>query len=205
MKRTDRLLLANKAWAHERRIMDPEFFARLSRQQRPKFLWIGCSDSRVPANQVTGTDPGEVFVHRNVANLVVQDDPNLLSVVQYGVDVLKVEHIIVCGHYGCGGVLASMGPRLTGPIERWLETIRQVGTKHASELEPLDETSRGDRLVELNVVRQVEVLSTLDTITQAAAEGRSPTLHGWVYRLTDGILNELIRRDPNRPEGSLSA
>src|SRR5689334_1193164 len=152
------LFANNRAWAREAVDRDPGYFERLVAQQTPRYLWIGCADSRVPANQITGLDPGEVFVHRNVANLVVHTDFNCLSVVQYAVDVLKVTDVIVCGHYGCGGVLAALGHQSFGLIDNWIRNIRDVARKHEAELEALDVSQRGSRLVELNVMQQVENL-----------------------------------------------
>src|SRR5262249_33155752 len=160
MKPSDFLLLNNKNWAQERTSADPGFFKRLAAQQRPRFLWIGCSDSRVPANTITGTDPGEIFVHRNIANVCVHDDINMLSVLQYAVEVLLVDHVIVCGHYGCGGVIASMGPALTQPIDGWLDHIRHVYSKHAAEIDAIeDKDERASRLVEWNAREQAHIVA----------------------------------------------
>ncbi len=176
---------------------DPEFFARLAQDQRPGFLWIGCSDSRVPANQITGTDAGEMFVHRNIANLCVPGDPSLLSVLQYAVLVLEVKHVIVCGHYGCGGVKASMGAPLEGPINKWLSGIRDVNTRHKEEIEALPVEARANRLCEWNVREGVNVLSQTSIIQEAWQQGKGPWLHGWVYALGDGILKELVAVEPS--------
>ncbi len=200
MKSFEKLLLENKAWAAEQIGRDPEYFSRLSHLQTPEFLWIGCSDSRVPANEITNTAPGEIFVHRNIANLVVHTDLNMLSVLQYAVQVLKVKHIIVCGHYGCGGVRAAMGHQNLGLINKWLRNIKDVYYFHKEELEALpDDGARVDRLTELNVQEQVMNLAKTSIIQMAWKEHQRPTLHGWVYRLTDGILRNLVTMDPNTP------
>lgn len=198
MKAYEKLLLENKAWAAEQIGKDPEFFSRLSHIQTPEFLWIGCSDSRVPANEITNTAPGEIFVHRNIANLVVHTDLNMLSVVEYAVQVLKVKHIIVCGHYGCGGVRASMTNKSLGIIDKWLRNIKDVYFMHKEELEGLpDDDKRADRLTELNVVEQVMNLAKTAIIQQAWKAQQRPILHGWVYRLTDGILHTMTRMEPD--------
>lgn len=200
MKTYDKLLLQNKAWAAELIGKDPEFFARLSEVQTPEFLWIGCSDSRVPANEITNTPPGEIFVHRNIANLVVHTDVNMLSVLQYAVQVLQVKHIIVCGHYGCGGVRAAMSHKNLGLINKWLRNIKDVYYSHREELQAIrDEDDRIDRLTELNVQEQVMNLAKTSIIQMAWRENNRPALHGWVYRLSDGILHNLIKMDPNTP------
>jgi carbonic anhydrase len=196
MKASDRLLLSNKSWAHERTLSDPEFFARLAKDQRPEFLWIGCSDSRVPANQITGTDAGEIFVHRNIANVFVPTDLNLLSVLQYAVDVLEVRHVIVCGHYGCGGVRASMSPANMGVISHWLRAIRDVHEAHDDELQALDPERRANRLCELNVLKQVDRLRKTSIIEDAWSKRGGPWLHGWIYGLHDGRLRELAALEP---------
>ncbi len=182
----------NRAWAESIRHQDPDFFLKLSRQQSPEYLWIGCSDSRVPANQIVGLMPGEVFVHRNVANVVVHTDLNCLSVMQFAVDVLEVRHIIVCGHYGCGGVRAAWRRERLGMIDNWLGHVWDVGHRHEAELLALsDEPSRLDRLCELNVIEQVaNVCST--TIVRDAWERAQPlAVHGWVYGLHDGLIRDL--------------
>jgi carbonic anhydrase len=200
MEMHERLLLENKAWSREKLEDDPQFFHRLESIQTPRFLWIGCSDSRVPANEITGTDPGEVFVQRNIANLVVNTDLNLLSVLQYAVEVLKVEHIIVCGHYGCGGVKAAMGHQNLGIINKWLRNIKDVYRLHDKELSAItDEERRLDRLVELNVIEQVLNLAKTSIIQTAWKSRKSPHLHGWVYRLNDGILHPLSSISPDSP------
>lgn len=190
-----RLLLENKAWAKERTEVDPNYFKRLIDIQRPDFLWIGCSDSRVPANEITNTGPGEIFVHRNIANMVVHTDLNLLSVLQYAVQVLEVKHVIVCGHYGCGGVKAAMTHRELGLINKWLRNIKDVYRYHQDELEAMDEEHRTDRLVELNVMEQVMNLAKTSIIQASWHRHHRPMLHGWVYRLQDGLLHELCQMD----------
>ncbi len=197
MQSFDKLLANNKKWAADHVRADPEFFTRLMNIQRPEFLWIGCSDSRVPANEITGTNPGEVFVHRNIANMVVHTDLNMLSVLQYAVQVLKVKHVIVCGHYGCGGVKAAVSQQNFGLINKWLRNIKDVYYYHKDELNALpQEDSRVDRLIELNVQEQVMNLAKTSIIQMAWREDNRPTLHGWVYRLSDGILHTLIKMDP---------
>ncbi len=186
----EKLLLENKAWAAEKIEADPQFFDRLSHIQTPEFLWIGCSDSRVPANEITGTQPGEIFVHRNVANLVVNTDVNLLSVLDYAVNHLKVKHVIVCGHYGCGGVKASLSNHDFKPLlNMWLRNIKDVIRLHRKELEAItDENSKTDRLVELNVEEQVFNLAKTSIIQRAWKNEQRPDLHGWVYGLNNGVI-----------------
>jgi carbonic anhydrase len=192
MKESDKLLLQNKAWSEERRQVDPNYFKHLVDIQRPRFLWIGCSDSRVPANEITGTEPGEIFVQRNVANVVSITDLNLLSVLQYAVEVLNVEHVIVCGHYGCGGVRASMSAASLGIINKWLINIKDVHRLHREEIDALPEgRAREDRLVEWNVREQMKNLTKTSIVQRAWAKNKRPWLHAWVYRLEDGILHEL--------------
>lgn len=185
------LFAKNRAWAHETVAADPQFFERLAAQQTPRYLWIGCADSRVPANQIMGLAPGEVFVHRNVANLVIHTDFNCLSVVQYAVEVLQVTDIIVCGHYGCGGVLAALGQRSFGLIDNWIRNIRDVARRHEAELAALAGPARASRLVELNVMQQVENLGHSTLIQDAWERGQSLTIHGLVYSLQDGLLRDL--------------
>lgn len=189
MQAYQKLLLQNKAWAEEMRATNPEFFDILSKDQKPEFLWIGCSDSRVPADRVTGTEPGEIFVHRNIANLVVNTDINLLSVLQYSVEVLKVKHVIVCGHYGCGGVKAAMGNKHIGIINHWLKEIKDVYRLHRAEVDALpNEEEKVNKLVELNVTEQVFNLAKTSIIQNAWKTEQRPHLHGWVYSLHDGII-----------------
>ena len=186
------LLDRNKAWADAMRAEDPQFFRRLSQQQAPKYLWIGCSDSRVPANQITGLQPGEVFVHRNVANVVVHTDLNALSTIQFAVDVLKVEHILVVGHYGCGGVHAALTGTRVGLADNWLRHVGDVSNKHAALIAELDmESLRHARLCELNVLEQVVNVCQTTVVQDAWARGQSLSVHGWVYSLLDGRVREL--------------
>jgi carbonic anhydrase len=192
MKPTEKLLLENKAWSSARVVDDPEFFHNLAKLQTPEFLWIGCSDSRVPANEITGTNPGEIFVHRNIANMVVHTDLNLLSVLEYAVVYLKVKHIIVCGHYGCGGVKAAMDTHSYGMINKWLRNIKDVYRFHRDELSVIvDETKRTNRLVELNVMEQVMNLAKTSIVQKAWKTDNRPDLHGWVYGLEDGRLKSI--------------
>ncbi|MCK6618303.1 MAG: carbonate dehydratase [Cyclobacteriaceae bacterium] len=186
------LLEGNKKWVNQRLLEDPEFFNNLAKGQSPQVLWIGCSDSRVPANEITGTKPGEIFVHRNIANMVVHTDMNMLSVLDYSVNVLHVRHVIVCGHYGCGGVKAAMGSQQFGIIDNWLRNIKDVYRLHQTELDAIaDEDARFDRLVELNVMEQVFDLSKTSIIQNAWRTRNSPVVHGWVYSLKTGIIKDL--------------
>ena len=186
------LFAKNREWARRIVVQEPEFFARLSRQQTPEYLWIGCSDSRVPANQIVGMLPGELFVHRNVANVVVHTDLNCLSVVQFAVDVLKVRHIIVCGHYGCGGVQAAVRGASIGLADNWLRHVQDVRDKHAATLEAIQgEEARIDRLCELNVEEQVVNVARTTIVRDAWARGQALTVHGWIYGLSDGLLRDL--------------
>jgi carbonic anhydrase len=187
-----RLLENNKNWVKEQLELDPDFFERLSKGQSPDYLWIGCSDSRVPANQITGTDPGEVFVHRNIANMVVHSDMNMLSVLSYAVDVLKVKHIIVCGHYGCGGVIAAMKNQQFGLIDNWLRHIKDVYRYHHLELDAIeDEDLRARRFVEVNVQEQVHDLGKTSIVQNAWKRNQPLHIHGWVYDIKDGLINDL--------------
>lgn len=193
MKSYDKLLLENKAWAAEKVQNDPNYFTKLSGIQTPEFLWIGCSDSRVPANEITGTAPGEIFVHRNIANMVVHTDVNLLSVLEYAVKFLKVKHVIVCGHYGCGGVKASMAQHNLGIINKWVMHIKDVQRIHAEELQAIgDEEARTNRLVELNVIEQVTNLAKTSVIQKAWKDRQAPHLHGWVYGLENGLIKPIF-------------
>ena len=188
----DHLLENNAAWARERVRHDPEFFRRLARQQAPDYLWIGCSDSRVPANEIIGLDPGEVFVHRNVANLVIHSDMNCFSVLQFAVEVLQVRHVIVCGHYGCGGVRTALDEVSHGVISNWLRPIREIADLRAAELEETESrTAYEDKLCEFNVQRQVDNLSNSTVVTDAWRRGQEVTIHGWIYGLKDGLLRDL--------------
>jgi carbonic anhydrase len=196
MKSYEKLLLENKAWAKEMKDADPEYFKRLANIQTPDFLWIGCSDSRVPANEITGTAPGEIFVQRNIANMVVHTDLNLLSVLEYAVVHLKVKHVIVCGHYGCGGVKAALSHHNLGIINKWLRNIKDVYRLHEDELTAIeDEEKRVDRMVELNVQEQVLNLAKTSIIQKTWKNEQRPILHGWVYSLANGILKPLITMD----------
>ena len=192
-----KLLLANEAWVKEKLKVNPDFFQRQSETQKPDFLWIGCSDSRVPAEDITGTEPGELFVHRNIANLVVHTDFNLLSVLQYAVQVLKVKHIIVCGHYNCGGVKNAMGRSDLGLLNKWLRYLKDVYRLHQRELESIsDPRARWDRLVEINVAEQVQNLAQTSIVQRIWHEGKGPTLHGWVYDIRSGYLKEIAQMQP---------
>jgi len=192
MKTLETLLARNRAWAQDMRATDPDFFNRLSQQQEPEYLWIGCSDSRVSANEIIGFLPGELFVHRNVANIVVHTDLNCLSVIQYAVDVLKVKHIIVCGHYGCGGVRAALMNSKHGLIDNWLRHIQDVRHQHEAALAAIeDEAKRFSRLCELNVIAQVLNVSRTTIVQNAWERGQELGVHGWIYGLGDGLLREL--------------
>lgn len=190
----EKLLLENKAWAKEKVEDDPEFFSRLEHLQTPEFLWIGCSDSRVPANEITGTQPGEIFVHRNIANLVINTDVNMLSVLQYAVEVLKVRHIIVCGHYGCGGVKAAMTNQdYKQVLNMWLRNIKDIYRLHRTEVDDAAEgDARVNKLIELTVKEQVINLAKTSIVQKAWREDKRPHLHGWVYSLSDGIINPVF-------------
>lgn len=191
MTRIQDLFDNNKAWSKRQMEADPDFFNRLSALQKPKFLWIGCSDSRVPANEILDLAPGEVFVHRNVGNLVIHSDLNCLSVIQYAVEVLQVEHIIVCGHYGCGGINAACGNTQLGLIDNWLRDIKDTYHRHRHDIESRDHGARQDRLCELNVLTQVRNVCHTTIVQNAWAQGRSLEVHGIVYRLNDGLLHDL--------------
>jgi carbonic anhydrase len=193
MKAYEKLLLENKAWAAEKLGDDPAYFDRLADIQTPDFLWIGCSDSRVPANKITRTQPGEIFVHRNVANMVVHTDLNLLTVLEYAVHHLKVKHVIVCGHYGCGGVKASMTQHNFGIINKWLRNIKDVYRIHRDEIDSIkEEEGRVNRMVELNVLEQVMNLAKTSIIQKAWKQNQYPHLHGWVYGLKDGLIKPIF-------------
>jgi carbonic anhydrase len=185
------LLAHNRTWASQMEAERPGFFTALSQQQTPRYMWIGCSDSRVPANQITGLEPGEVFVHRNVANVVVPTDLNCLTTIQYAVDVLKVEHLMVVGHYGCGGVQAALKDVRVGLADNWLRHIKDVRDRHAVFLQLLDDTHRLDALCELNVIEQVMHVAETTVVQDAWSRGQALTLHGWVYGLRDGLLQDL--------------
>ncbi len=187
-----KLLDNNKIWVKEKLAKNPDYFLKLSQLQAPDYLWIGCSDSRVPANEITGTEPGEVFVHRNIANMVVHTDMNMLSVLDYAVNVLQVKHVIVCGHYGCGGVLAAMGNQQFGLIDNWLRHIKDGYEKHREELDAItDKTERANRFVEISVMEQVNHLSQTSIIQNSWKNYKRPSIHGWVYDLKTGIIKDL--------------
>jgi len=191
MKTLPHLFENNEQWAEAIKARDPEFFAKLSRQQAPEYLWIGCSDSRVPANDIVGLMPGELFVHRNIANVVPHADINALSVIQFAVEVLKVRHIIVCGHYGCGGVRAALDNQPHGLIDNWLRHIKDVYLKHEGELHALHGEDQVDRLCELNVVHQVQNVCYTSSVQGAWNAGHALSVHGWIYSIRDGVLRDL--------------
>jgi carbonic anhydrase len=197
----ERLLLENKAWAKEKVHLDANYFNRLAHIQTPEFLWIGCSDSRVPANEITNTQPGEIFVHRNIANMVIHTDVNLLSVLEYAVTHLKVKHVIVCGHYGCGGVKAAMTNQdYKQVLNMWLRNIKDVYRLHRDELEMIEsEENKFDRLVELNVQEQVIHLAKTSIIQRAWKQEQRPCLHGWVYGLKDGLIKPVFEMSADTP------
>jgi carbonic anhydrase len=201
MKDLKELLANNRAWSEGIKADDPDFFEKLARQQTPRYLWIGCSDSRVPATQLVGLLPGDMFVHRNVANVVVHTDFNCLSVLQFAVDVLKVEHIIVCGHYGCGGVQAAMQNLQFGLIDNWLRHVQDVMHTHQSQLSSIaDKAARLDRLSELNVIEQVVNVSRTTIMQNAWGRGQELSVHGWIYGVEDGLLRDLSIRISNQGE-----
>jgi len=192
MKFLPELFERNRAWAAARRKADPEFFGRLAAQQSPEYLWIGCADSRVPANQIVDLLPGDLFVHRNVANVVVHTDLNCLSVLQFAVDVLRVKHVIVCGHYGCGGVRAALHDEKLGLIDNWLRHIQDVAAQHRTELDALgEEPKQVARLCELNVIQQVRNVADTTVVRDAWDRGQALTVHGWIYDVADGLLRDL--------------
>lgn len=198
METYKKLLLANKAWVKDKLELRPDYFESTAKEQTPEFLWIGCSDSRVPAEEITGTEPGEIFVHRNIANLVVHTDFNMLSVLQFAVEVLKVKHIIVCGHYGCGGIKTAMTRNHLGLINKWLRHIKDTHRLHATELDCItDEDKRMRRLVELNVIEQVHHLAETSFVQKAWHYEQRPTIHGWVYDLHTGMLKDMVIVEPN--------
>jgi carbonic anhydrase len=191
MKTLKKLFDNNLAWATEIKEKNPNFFTDLSKQQAPEYLWIGCSDSRVPANQIVKLPPGEVFVHRNIANIVVHTDLNCLSVIQYSVEVLKVKHIVVCGHYGCGGIKAALESKDHGLIDNWLRHVKDVSQSNADKLSGLNDKEKQDRLCELNVVAQVKNVSNSTVVQKAWDNGVELSVHGWIYSIEDGILKDL--------------
>ena len=189
-KSYQKLIQGNKLFAETKLFKDPDYFTKLSQGQQPDYLWIGCSDSRVPANEITSTQSGEIFVHRNIANLVVYTDANMLSVLEYAVKVLKIKHIIVCGHYGCGGINAALKNTYNGYVDNWLRNIKDVYHKHETELKYInDPTERANRLTELNVIEQVQRLAKTSIIQKAWKYNNAPDIHGWVYGLKDGLIN----------------
>jgi carbonic anhydrase len=192
MRILENLFDSNKKWAKKIKETDPDFFAKLSRQQNPEYLWIGCSDSRVPSNQIVGMMPGEIFVHRNIANVVIHTDLNCLSVIQFAVEVLKVKHIIVCGHYGCGGIKAALGKESYGLIDTWLRHIKDVYRYHQDKLDAIkDEQERLNLLCELNVIEQVANVCHTSIVQKAWESGQELSVHGWIYSIEDGILKNL--------------
>jgi carbonic anhydrase len=191
MRGLQHLLDNNRAWSERIHRQDPDFFTKLSGQQSPEYLWIGCSDSRVPANQIVGLLPGEIFVHRNVANVVVHTDLNCLSVLQYAVDVLRVKHVIVCGHYGCGGVIAALQNVRFGLIDNWLRHVQDVRLKHQARIDTLARDDQSSRLCELNVIEQAINVCQTTVMQEAWARGQSVTVHGWIYSLADGRIRDL--------------
>jgi carbonic anhydrase len=199
MQPFEKLLLENKAWAEEKKLKEPDYFERLAADQSPEFLWIGCSDSRVPADIIINAEPGVIFAHRNIANQVIATDFNCLSVIQYAVQVLKVEHVVVCGHYNCGGIRAALDQQRPDIplVNKWLTHIKDVYRLHRAEIDALpNEKAKADRLVELNVIEQVRRLSQISIIQDAWAQDNRPVLHGWVYALNDGVLQQLIILPP---------
>ncbi len=192
-----KLLLANKAWVVDKLSVHPDYFSRQAEHQKPEFMWIGCSDSRVPAEDITGTEPGELFVHRNIANLVIHTDFNVLSVLQYAVEVLKVKHVIVCGHYNCGGIKNSMTHHDFGLINQWLRHIKDIYNHNAAELAAItDPQARADRFVEINVAQQVRNVAETSTIQKAWYNEQRPIIHGWVYDLRTGYIKEIATLEP---------
>lgn len=192
MKKLPMLFENNHKWAEKNLNRDPRYFLEMAKDQKPNYLWIGCSDSRIPANEVVGLEPGELFVHRNVANLFIHSDLNCLSVLQYAVDYLDIQHVIVCGHYGCGGVGAAMKNNQLGLVDNWLRNIRDIYSRSSQELDAIkDKTARYDRLVELNVIQQVQNVAHTTVVQNAWARGQNLSIHGWVYELKTGLLRDL--------------
>lgn len=199
MKRYEQMLLENKAWAQEVQETDGDFFKRLSKSQKPEFLWIGCSDSRVSPNEITQTSPGEVFIHRNVANVVVHTDFNLLSVLQYAVEVLEINHVVVCGHYGCGGVNAALSNESYGMIDIWLRHIKDAYCQHKHEVDSAkDADERSDRMVEMNVKQQLLNLAKTTIIQKAWKNNKRPFLHGWVFDMKTGLIKPQLELAPHQ-------
>jgi carbonic anhydrase len=199
MQTPQKLLLENRAWSEEISKKNPEFFKLLAKEQKPSFLWIGCADSRVPADTIVNAQPGEIFVHRNIANQVINTDFNCLSVLQYAVDVLKVKHVIVCGHYGCGGVKAALMPQSSKLVitNKWLMHIKDLYRLHQEELDVMPAENKLERMIEINIIEQVYRLAHTSIIQSAWKHGHKPSVHGWVYGLNDGLINELIQLDHN--------
>jgi carbonic anhydrase len=196
MQERDKLFLSNKAWAKEKQKIDPEYFTKLSKDQKPKYLWIGCSDSRVPANEVIGAQPGELFVHRNIANMVVHTDLNLLSVLDYAVTHLEVDHIILCGHTGCGGIKAALSQGDFDLLNKWLRNVKEVYRIHQSEINAkASEEEQVNTLVELNVREQVENLIKTSVIQKSWLKRKSPIIHGWIYDMPSGMLQSIVEKD----------
>ncbi len=192
MRILNNLFENNKKWAEKMKRSDPDFFSKLSKQQHPEYLWVGCSDSRVPANEIIGMLPGEVFVHRNIANLVIHTDLNCLAVIQYAVEVLKVKHIIVCGHYGCGGIQAAMDNKVHGLIDNWIRNIKDIHRYHQTEIDSLQsEKEKIDLLCELNVIEQAANICHTAIVQEAWNSGQKLSVHGWIYSIEDGILKDL--------------
>ena len=200
MDKIRKLLLENKAWAQSKVEVDKDYFTKMAKDQKPEYLWIGCSDSRVPPSEITNTDPGEMFVHRNIANLVIHTDMNFLSVLQFAVEVLEVPHVIVCGHYNCGGVKAALSHTDLGLINNWVRNIKDTYFTHKVEIESIkDDKAQVNRLVELNVVEQVKNLAHTSIIQQSWHARRYPYIHGWVYDINTGLIKQLITLDSNTP------
>ncbi|MCK4994942.1 MAG: carbonate dehydratase [Candidatus Omnitrophica bacterium] len=201
MKVLNKIFDNNKKWAEKIKKTDPEFFSKLSKQQNPEYLWIGCSDSRVPASEIVGMMPGEIFVHRNIANVVVHTDLNCLSVIQYAVDVLKVKHIIICGHYGCGGIKASLDNQEHGLIDNWLRNIKDIYRYHQGKIDALeDENEKVNLLCELNVIEQAANICHTTIVQSAWKSGQELAVHGWIYSIEDGILKDLNVRVTNKDD-----
>ncbi len=201
MKVLNKIFDNNKKWAEKIKKTDPEFFSKLSKQQNPEYLWIGCSDSRVPASEIVGMMPGEIFVHRNIANVVVHTDLNCLSVIQYAVDVLKVKHIIICGHYGCGGIKASLDNQEHGLIDNWLRNIKDIYRYHQEKIDALeDENEKVNLLCELNVIEQAANICHTTIVQSAWKSGQELAVHGWIYSIEDGILKDLNVRVTNKDD-----
>lgn len=198
MDKIKKLILENKAWSQSKLEADPDFFSKMAKDQKPEYLWIGCSDSRVDPSELTNTSPGEMFVHRNIANLVIHTDLNFLSVLQYAVEVLKVRHVIVCGHYNCGGVKAAVSHQSLGLIDNWIRNIEDTYFSHKVEVDSIkDESAKVNRLVELNVVGQVRNLAHTAIIQKAWKASQQPYVHGWVYDLNNGLIKQLITLEPD--------